>query len=167
MNPTSYGVATSNPQLKPILGAMAYTLSAATEADIPALGPITYAAFQNDPQNMTSRFFPGVHPSAVQRWRIRQLSTAFQDKSYRFVKITEGTNKRIVAYARWQFPHPRKDNEGNKHDDELNESSLPEGANVRLMKAFGKAVDDKRAELMNVEKDYCSYPPSSSIERLS
>ena len=136
---------------------MAYILSAATEADIPALSRITYAAFQNDPLNMTSRFFPGVHPSAIQRWRIQQFTTAFRDKSYRFVKITEGISKLVVAYARWQFPHPRKDNEGNKHDDELNESSLPEDANVRLIKAFGKAMDDKRTELMNVEKDYCKH----------
>ena len=116
---------------------------------------------------MTSRFFPGVHPSAVQRWRIQQLSTAFQDNNRRFVRITEGASKHIVAYARWQLPHPQKDNKGSKHDDELHESSLPADANVRLMKAFGKAMDDKRAKLVNVEKDYCRYPPCSSIERLS
>ena len=146
---------------------MAYTVSTATEADIPALGPITYAAFQNDPQNMTSRVFPNVDSSAIQTRREQQLRTAFRDKSCQSVKITEGRNQKIVAYARWQFPHPWNNNEGNKHDNELNTSSLPEGANVRLMKAFGKAMDEKRVELVSVEKDYCICPQSPGIEQLN
>lgn len=81
-------------------------MSTATEADIPALGPITYAAFQNNPQNMTSRFFPDVDSSAIQTWREQQLRTAFQDRSGQFVKITEECNQKIVAYARWQFSPP-------------------------------------------------------------
>ena len=63
----------------------------------------------------------------------------------------------MVAYSRWQLPSLEQDERKNKHDDELNEASLPTGTNVRLLKAFGKALDDRRAKYMNIEKDYRMY----------
>ena len=143
---------------------MPFKLSVASNADIPALCAITYAAFQDDPRNMTSRFFPGVDPTAIQQWRMQQLSAAFQDEAYRFIKITDDSNGQIVAYARWQVPHLPQENEKHKHDQELNESSLPDGTNAGLMKAFGKALDDKRAKHVDVEQDYCKQPYGPAIQ---
>lgn len=54
---------------------------------------------------------------------------------------------RTVAYARWQLPHTQQNNKKNSHDDELNDSSLLECTNVRLMKAFGKAMDETKQSL--------------------
>lgn len=55
--------------------------------------------------------------------------------------------KKLLHTLAGNFPRPWNDNEIGKHGNEPNTKSLPEDANVRLMKAFGKAMDEKEQSL--------------------
>ena len=135
---------------------MALQLSTASEADIESMAPITYAAFHNnDPANMSSRIFRHNTAQEIKAWRVQQQAASFQDKYTRYAKITDTTNGKLVAYARWALPHTALfEFEKDKESREYMKNPVPKGANERLLHDFGAEMDAKRALHMDGQRDY-------------
>ena len=142
-----------------------FTVSAATEEDLPSIATISRAAFRNSPHTMSYWMFPQDNEEGIYRWRLNGIVNRFHnDPTTYLCKCVDNVTGRIVSYALWQRPYPRKTQE--EHDSQEAvpkegktgvDEMLPEGTNVPLMNDFDQETMKMRRKYVDTNQDYSEY----------
>lgn len=152
-----------------------YAIYPATSEDISTLATVSRAAFRDNPDTISYWIFPKDNEKAIYEWRLGGITNTFHNiPECSYTKCVEVSTNKIVAFALWEGPQPRKgeseEPEGDERkSDRVNgipkDSKLPEGTNVELMNVINKCTGKMRDKYVDSEKDYSKYSSFLSPRR--
>lgn len=131
-----------------------FEIASATLEDVPSMSRIIFETYRGNRNSMANYMYP-TESQAMLAWRIKTMARKFHDPAVFYQKVTDVSTGEIVAYARWQSPHPRAvEEDRNMKEQRKNLESFPKGSNVELAKAYDSALNAKMAKYADPEKDY-------------
>lgn len=129
---------------------MPLQLAPASEADLPKILEVQFAAFAHDP--IMRLMFPHPTPPATFEKAVDRARTDFRNPDVAFMKVIDTQTGEIVSFAKWNiYKQQRPDEEWNKEE----RRDWGEGTNVEVADAFFAALTRNRRKFM-AGKPHCS-----------
>lgn len=149
-----------------------FPLTQCTPADIPEMHKIWQSAFSKNPVHYL--MFPKtIDPDEELAWYLKRASGQISRPEIKVLKITDVKTGKLVAFARWQFPHvkkPEEKKEEEKTEEEKKEeqkSEWPRGTNVALCDEKFGGLDRWRETYVDPESTYGNSSFRSSFHSIS
>lgn len=128
---------------------MPLQLAPASEADLPTIVKIQFAAFAQDAVNRL--MFPVPTPPSTFEKALDRKGRDFRNPDVALMKVTDTETGEIISFAQWIiYKHQRPEEEWNKEE----KRDWGEGTNVAVADAFMAAINRNRRKFM-AGKPHC------------
>ncbi|KAL8813998.1 MAG: hypothetical protein Q9223_006745 [Gallowayella weberi] len=135
---------------------MPFQLLLAEASDIPEIVAVHQISWVDDP--IVARLMPDVEPKAKWDYDVDYYRKKFDSKSLTGTvmhKIVDTETGKLVAFAKWNYPHSLTPEQQAEKDKLDLGRSYPPGTNIQLYEEFFGRLDTLRKKYWQEGKNYC------------
>lgn len=131
---------------------MPHHLAQASEADLPNILKVQFAAFAEDP--LIRLMYPFPTPPSTFNEALERAQREFRNPDVAYLRITDTESGEIISFAKWIiYKHERPEEVWNKEETR----DWGEGTNVEVADAFIGAINRNRKKIMAGKPHCCMW----------